>query len=69
MGHHDPTDYLAAEDAEQILAELRVLGCEILRCPGLVRVYYDPDPDLVARIDAGEWPPRSRDPEPPESGR
>jgi hypothetical protein len=55
---YDPTDYLAAEDAEQILAELRVLGCEILHCPGLVTLYYNPDPELVARIDAGEWPPR-----------
>ncbi len=62
---YDPTDYLAAADQEQILAELRVLGCEILHCPGLARLYRDPDPDLVARIDAGEWPPRSAQPEPP----
>jgi hypothetical protein len=66
---YDPTDYLAAEDKEQILTELRVLGCEILHCPGLTSQYWGPDPDLVARIDAGEWPPRSGEPESPESGR
>jgi hypothetical protein len=66
---YDPTDYLAVEDEEQILAELRVLGCEILHCPELVRLYNDPDPDLVARIDAGEWPSRYGKPKPPESGR
>ncbi|GIH68004.1 hypothetical protein [Sphaerimonospora thailandensis] len=61
---YDPTDYLPAEDRERILAELRVLGCEIRECPGLVRLYWDPDPDLVARIDAGEWPPRPEAPKP-----
>lgn len=62
---YDPTDYLPAEDQEKILAELRILGCEILHCPGLVGQYWGPDPDLVARIDAGEWPPRPGKPEPP----
>jgi len=58
---YDPSDFLPAKDQEQILAELRVLGCEILPCPGLVRMYQDPAPDLAARIDAGEWPPRPRE--------
>lgn len=55
---YDPTDYLAAEDKEEILAELRVLGCEILHCPDLVSQYWGPAPDLAARIDADQWPPR-----------
>lgn len=54
---YDPVDYLAPADEEQILAGLRALGCKIVRCPGLAGLYWGPAPDLVARIDAGEWPP------------
>jgi hypothetical protein len=62
---YDPVDYLAPADEQQIIAGLRALGCEIVRCPGLGRQYWGPDPDLVARIDAGEWPPRPGEPDPP----
>ena len=55
---YDPVEMLYCGDEEQILAELRKLGCEIIRCPGLSEQYWNPDPDLVARIDAGEWPPK-----------
>jgi hypothetical protein len=66
---YEPVDYLAPADEQQIIAGLRALGCEIVRCRGLDRQYWGPAPDLVARIDAGEWPPRPGQPEPPESGR
>jgi hypothetical protein len=54
---YDPVEMLYCGDEDQILTELRKLGCEIIRCPGLSEQYWNPDPDLVARIDAGEWPP------------
>jgi hypothetical protein len=62
---YDPVDYLAPADEQQIIAGLRDLGCEIVRCPGLGRQYWGAAPDLVARIDAGEWPPRPGEPDPP----
>ena len=55
---YDPTDYVAVEDEGQVVAGLRALGYEILRCPGLENQYWGPDDDLVARIDSGQWPQR-----------
>jgi hypothetical protein len=55
---YDPVDYLPTTEQDQILARLQALGCEILPCPGLDHQYWNPDPDLTARINAGEWPPK-----------
>jgi hypothetical protein len=55
---YDPVDYLPAAHQDQILARLQALGGGILPCPGLAHQYRDPDGDLVARIDVGEWPPK-----------
>ena len=55
---YDPVDRLPAADQDQILARLQVLGCEIVPCPELDQQYCNPDHNLAARIDAGEWPPR-----------
>jgi hypothetical protein len=54
---YDPVDHLPAAKQDAILTRLRTLGCEILLCPGLDQQYWNPDSDLAARIDAGEWPP------------
>jgi hypothetical protein len=55
---YDPVDRLPTADQDQILARLQALGCEILPCPELDQQYWNPDRDLAARIDAGEWPPK-----------
>jgi len=55
---YDPVDRLPAADQDRILPTLQALGCEILPCPGLDQQYRNPDRDLAARIDAGEWPPK-----------
>jgi hypothetical protein len=55
---YDPVDGVTIDDEEQVLAGLRALGYETLRCPGLENQYWGPDDDLVARIDSGQWPPR-----------
>jgi hypothetical protein len=56
---YDPSDYLPAEEREQVLAALRALGCEVHECPGLTGMYNRPSDDLVSRIDAGKWPPQT----------
>lgn len=55
---YNPVDNLPAAEQDQILARLQALGCEILPCPELDQQYWNPDRNLVARIDAGEWPPK-----------
>ena len=55
---YDPVDNLPAAEQDQIIARLQALGCEILPCPELDQQYWNPDRDLVARIDVGEWPPK-----------
>jgi hypothetical protein len=55
---YDPVDSLPAAKQDAILARLQAVGCEILPCPGLDQQYWNPDGDIAAQIDAGEWPPR-----------